>query len=172
MRTRLAQNTGWLAFASTVTSTVALLSHIPLYASGAVVPVTHSHSVLVEGLGAINFFTWSLFILSVNCLLWPRALRPARWGLALGVVGTLFMSGLHLLFMTEVLWFSDSLALFGVGCGACVIWWFTMLHLTRATWNRTQGNVAVSVLLAILSVLAYPLWPVLIWQRTSSAHYA
>lgn len=159
--------TGWLAYVSSGLSLIGLVSHIPLYTSAAVVPFTRSHSTLVEGLGVVNFFVWSIFLTAVYDFLAPRAGRLARVGLALGIAGTSYLCILQLLYALEVVWFSDTFGLFLIGGLAWMGGLVTALFLTRESSGRSHGPAVVDVVQTLSGIVAYPLWQVLLWRRIS-----
>jgi hypothetical protein len=159
--------TGRLAFVSSGLSLIAAASHIPLYASSAVVPFTRSHSIAVEGLGVADLFVWTLFLTAVYDLLASRAGRLARWGLALGIAGTSYLCILNLLYVLEVVWFSDTFGLFVIGALAWLMGLGTVLYLSRTAPTRSQGLVITGTIPTLLGILAYPIWQVLLWRRIS-----
>lgn len=168
MFARLSQNARWLAYGITTLWTIGLLAHLLIYFSGMVVPFSHSHSVPVESLGAVAFFCWALFALAVHPLLERRASGIARWGLFLGVIGGLYISLLQLLFVFEVIWFSDTLALSAIGYSAFAVWLVTVFILTRPRPARAHEKVPTNLLLTFFSILAYPLWPIFLWRRVKA----
>ncbi len=168
MNSRLPQLTGWLAYATSFVWFIGLIGHVAIYASGSVVPVTHSHSIVVESLGAVVFLGWSLYAVAVYQLLKTRASRLARGGLALGIIAMPYLGLLELLFALEVVWFSDTIALSIVGYIAGGIWGVTVLLLTRGAQGRTQETRPARALRTLLSIVIYPPWPVLIWGRIRS----
>ncbi len=167
MQMRLAHNTGTIAYAIAALWTINLIAHFQIYVSAQVIPLAHSHSIPVEALGAIIFFAWFVFAVGVYGRLAPRASRLGRWGLRIGIAAPLYVSVLHILFVFEILWFSDSLAAFVLGMGGMALWVITVLDVSRVMPGGTSRPSAVTAPLIFLSVLVYPLLPIMLWKRIS-----
>lgn len=76
------------------------------------------------------------------------------------------MSVLHLLFVFEVLWFSDAIVPFLLGGAAWAVWLITIVYLTRV-----RGNMALNVMRTLLAIPAYPLWLMLLQRRILASQF-
>lgn len=148
---------GWSVMLSGIAMLLSVGFLILAYSAGTITMGTHTHSVLVE---TFDFLTTGFLLpLPFGFYLIYRAYAPrlSYWSALVGSITLLAVTILHVLFVFEVLWFSDPLskdlyAMIGVG----FIFWLLMLAMLA---NRSRKPVHGSLLNILgATIIGIPIW--------------
>ncbi len=162
MTTQLSRYAGWAAYLSAAFVALDLLISIGLLSLGLFVPGPRSHSVSIESFDVMSSFTTLLFALALYPLFRSNVSRVAQFGLVIGIVGGIYLTILHTLFVFEVVWFSDAIIPFLLGIAASEVWLLTASYLARP---RDKPLLGIVMTILAMSFIGYPVWAIWLGRR-------
>ena len=155
--TRYLRWVGWSVILSGISMILSVLFLSLAYSAGSITPGTHTHSVLVETLDVLT--TGFLLPLPFGFYLIYRT-YATRLGFLSALVGTitlLTVTVLHVLFVFEVLWFSDPISQYlYAGTAAGLIFWLLMIAYLANRSRRPSHGTLLNVLGA--TIVGFPIW--------------
>ena len=148
---------GWSVILSGITMILSVMFLIRAYSAGSITIGTHTHSVFVETLDVLT--TGFLLPLPFGFYLIYRnyAMRLSYLSTLVGTITLLAVTVLHVLFVFEVLWFSDPIstyiyALIGVGFTS---WLLMIANLANRSRKPVHGFL-LNIIGAI--IVGIPIW--------------
>lgn len=149
--------TGWSVILSGISMILSLAFLVLAYSRGAVTARTHSHSVLVETFDVLS--TGFLLPLPFGYYLIYKtyATRLSFLSTLVGTITLLAVTILHVLFVFEVLWFSDPISqyLFAV-IGVGLIFWLLMIAYLANRSRMPAHGTLLNILGA--TIVGIPIW--------------
>ncbi len=149
--------TGWSVVLSGISMFLSVMLLILAYTTGSITVGTHTHSVLVETLDALT--TGFLLPLPFGFYLIYRTYdnRLSYLSTLVGTITLLAITVLHLLFVFEVMWFSDPISkyLYGV-IGVGFISWLLMIAMLANRSRKPAHGFLLNIMGAI--IVGIPIW--------------
>ena len=148
---------GWSVILSGISMILSVMFLILAYSTGSITVGTHTHSVLVETFDVLT--TGFLLPLPFGFYLIYRtyATRLSYLSTLVGTITLLAVTILHVLFVFEVLWFSDPIsqylyAMIGVG----FISWLLMIAMLANRSRKPAHGFLLNIIGAI--IVGFPIW--------------
>ncbi len=148
---------GWSVILSAISVILSVTFNILAYKAGSITFGTHTHSVLVE---TFDFLTTGFLLpLPIGYYLIYRTYAP-RLSFLSALVGTitfLVVTIEHVLFVFEVLWFSDPISLYlyaAVGIGF-ISWLIMIANLAHRSSKPAYGSM-LNIIGA--TIVGFPIW--------------
>ena len=149
---------GWSLAASGVCMVTSIVINIVVLANGTLVLGTHTHSALMETFDALTI-TFLLPVPYAYHRIYRRhAPGPSLFAMLTGTISFSAALLLNILFIFEILWFSDSLGYYGVIVIGYILWLVLCAYLAYRSRRPAHG---VLLNLTGATVVGFPIW--LIW---------
>lgn len=151
---------GWSVLFSAVSMVLSVTINIIAYVNGSITFGTHTHSVVVETFDVLT----TAFLLPLPFAFYRiyRSIAP-HLSYRSAVVGTttfLAVTIVHVLFVFEVLWFSDPISKYlyaAIGIGF-IAWLIMIANLARRSGKPAYGSL-INIIGA--TIIGFPIWAVL-----------
>jgi hypothetical protein len=148
---------GWSVLLSAISMVLSVTINIYAYATGSITFGTHTHSVVVETFDVLT--TGFLLPLPLGFYMIYKANVPRLSFLStlIGSITLLAVTVLHILFVFEVLWFSDPIskylyAVIGIGF---ISWLIMVANLAYRSKKPVHGTL-VNIIGA--TIIGFPFW--------------
>lgn len=148
---------GWSVILSGISMKLSVLFLILAYSAGSITPGTHTHSVLVETFDVLT--TGFLLPLPFGLYRIYRTYAPRLSYLSslVGTITLLVVTVLQVLFVFEVLWFSDPISQYLYALtGAGIISWLVMLAILAGKSRKPAYGTLLNTLGA--TIVGIPIW--------------
>jgi hypothetical protein len=151
---------GWSVLFSAISMILSVSFNILAYSNGSITFGTHTHSVIVETFDVLT--TGFLLPLPFGFYRIYRsfAARVSYWSALVGTLTFLAVTIVHILFVFEVLWFSDPIskylyAVVGIGF---IAWLIMIANLARRSGKPAYGSL-INIIGA--TIIGFPIWALL-----------
>lgn len=148
---------GWSVLLSAISMVLSVTFNILGYSAGSITFGTHTHSVIVETFDVLT--TGFLLPLPYGFYLVYKTFGP-RLSYASALLGTitfLAVTILHVMFVFEVLWFSDPISLYLYGViGIGFISWLIMIAILARRSRMPAHGTLINIIGA--TVVGFPIW--------------
>ncbi len=148
---------GWSVLVSAVSMILSVSFNILAYSNGSITFGTHTHSVVVETFDVLTTAFLLPLPLAFYRIYSSYAPRLSYQSMVVGTVTFVAVTILHILFVFEVLWFSDPISkyLYAV-IGLGFIAWLIMI----ASLARRSGKPGYGTLINIIgaTIVGFPVW--------------
>jgi hypothetical protein len=148
---------GWSVILSAISMILSMGFNILAYAAGSITFGTHTHSVIVETFDVLT--TGFLLPLPLGFYMVYKNYAPRLSYLStlIGTITFLAVTILHVLFVVEVLWFSDPISkyLYGV-IGIGFISWLVMIAVLARRSRKPAHGSLINIIGA--TIVGFPIW--------------
>jgi len=148
---------GWSVILSGISMILSVLFLILATSAGSITPGTHTHSVLVETFDVLTTGFLLPLPLGLHRIYSSYAPRLSYFSALTGTATFLAVTVLNMLFVFEVMWFSDPIsqnlyALIGVG----IISWLVMITVLASKSKKPAHGTLLNILGA--TIVGLPIW--------------
>ncbi len=148
---------GWSILVSLVAMILSVVLLMLAVRSGSIIPGTHTHSVIVETFDVLTTAFLLPLPLAYYLIYKTYSPRLAYQSALVGTVTLLAATIVNILFVFEVLWFSDAIGgyLYGVS-GIGLVAWLVMIAILAHRSRKPAHGFVINIIGA--TIIGIPIW--------------